>query len=69
MRKSLEQQALRTFLYADVIILMTTKPKKPCKHPGCPRFTNERYCDQHAKLNINDKVTLLSEHLVNTTDY
>lgn len=34
---------------------MPTKPKKPCKHPGCPRLTNERYCDQHAKLHINDR--------------
>ena len=55
MRKSLEQQALRAFLYAKVLIFMPTKPKKPCKHPGCPRLTNDHYCDQHAKLHIKDR--------------
>ena len=34
---------------------MPTKPKRPCKHPGCPRLTNDRYCDQHAKLHTSDR--------------
>lgn len=34
---------------------MPKRPQKPCKHPGCPRLTNDRYCDQHAKLHINDR--------------
>ena len=34
---------------------MPIKSKKPCKHPGCPRLTNDRYCDQHAKPHINDR--------------
>lgn len=34
---------------------MPRKPKKPCKHPGCPQLTNDHYCDQHAKLHINDR--------------
>ena len=34
---------------------MPTKPKRPCKHPGCPRLTNDRYCDQHAKWHISDR--------------
>lgn len=54
-RKSLEQQALRTFLYAEGLIFMPTKPKRPCKHPGCPRLTGGRYCELHAKLHINDR--------------
>jgi len=29
---------------------MPYKPKKPCAYPGCPRLTNERYCDEHRKL-------------------
>lgn len=33
---------------------MPTKPKRPCKHPGCPRLTSGRYCELHAKLHIND---------------
>ena len=26
---------------------MPTKPKKPCKFPGCPNLTNETYCELH----------------------
>ncbi|NQT60042.1 MAG: HNH endonuclease [Bacteroidetes bacterium] len=29
---------------------MPYKPKRPCSHPGCPRLTDGRYCDEHAKL-------------------
>ena len=29
---------------------MPTKPKRPCSYPGCPRLTNGRYCEEHAKL-------------------
>ena len=54
-RKSLEQKALRAFLYAEVIIFMPTKPKKPCKHQGCPLLTNDRYCELHTKLHIKDR--------------
>lgn len=25
------------------------KPKTPCRHPGCPELTHERFCPQHAK--------------------
>jgi 5-methylcytosine-specific restriction protein A len=25
------------------------KPKKPCAYPGCPKLTDGRYCDEHAK--------------------
>ena len=28
---------------------MPSKPKRPCSHPGCPRLTNERFCEEHAK--------------------
>ena len=34
---------------------MPKRPNTPCKHPGCPRLTNDRYCDQHAKLHISDR--------------
>lgn len=28
---------------------MPTKPKKPCSYPGCPKLTNDRYCELHQK--------------------
>lgn len=34
---------------------MPTKPKRPCKHPGCPHLTNNRYCNQHANQHISDR--------------
>ena len=29
--------------------LMPTKPKRPCSHPSCPKLTNGRFCEEHAK--------------------
>lgn len=29
---------------------MPTKPKKPCRHPGCPELINGTYCELHKKL-------------------
>ncbi len=28
---------------------MPYKPKRPCSHLGCPRLTEGRYCEEHAK--------------------
>ena len=28
---------------------MPHRPKRPCSHPGCPRLTNGRFCEEHAK--------------------
>ena len=28
---------------------MPTKPKRPCSFPGCPRLTDGRFCEEHAK--------------------
>ena len=28
---------------------MPTKPKRPCRHPGCPKLTDGRYCEEHQK--------------------
>lgn len=28
---------------------MPFKPKRPCSHPGCPKLTYERFCEEHAK--------------------
>ena len=29
---------------------MPRKPKQPCRYPGCPRLTDERYCEAHRKM-------------------
>ncbi|MDO9529271.1 MAG: HNH endonuclease signature motif containing protein [Syntrophales bacterium] len=26
---------------------MPRKPKSPCRHPGCPELTEDRFCKQH----------------------
>ena len=28
---------------------MPRKPKRPCSHPGCPRLTDGRFCEEHEK--------------------
>lgn len=28
---------------------MPRKPKRPCSHPGCPKLTEGRFCEEHAK--------------------
>ena len=28
---------------------MPFKPKKPCRHPGCPELTSETFCEKHKK--------------------
>lgn len=34
---------------------MPMKPKKPCKHPGCPLLTADRYCEFHLKLHASER--------------
>jgi len=29
---------------------MPYKPKRPCRHPGCPRVSEEVYCEEHRNL-------------------
>ena len=28
---------------------MPKKPKRPCSYPGCPKLTDSRFCEEHAK--------------------
>lgn len=28
---------------------MPIKPKRPCSHPGCPRLTDGRFCEEHQR--------------------
>ena len=29
---------------------MPRKPKRPCSYPGCPKLTDGRFCEEHAKV-------------------
>ena len=29
---------------------MPRKPKRGCAYPGCPRLTDDQYCEEHRKL-------------------
>ena len=31
-------------------IPMPSRPKRPCSYPGCPKLTDGRFCETHAKL-------------------
>ncbi len=30
---------------------MPYKPMKPCKYPGCPNLTHDKYCENHRSTN------------------
>jgi len=30
--------------------ILPYKPKRPCGYPGCPKLTEGRFCEEHAKL-------------------
>lgn len=34
---------------------MPTKPKKPCRHPGCSELTNNKYCEFHSALHVEER--------------
>ena len=36
---------------------MPMKPKRPCKHPGCPRLTGGPYCELHAPVHAGDRAS------------
>ena len=38
---------------------MPMKPKKPCKHPGCPHLTGGPYCELHAKVHAGDRASAI----------
>ncbi len=29
---------------------MPRKPKRPCRHPGCPKLSDDIYCESHRSL-------------------
>lgn len=34
---------------------MPRKPKKPCRHPGCPKLTDGNYCEEHEALHRGER--------------
>lgn len=36
---------------------MPRRPRKPCRHPGCPELTEGLYCLEHGKQHNCDRVT------------
>ena len=36
---------------------MPMKPKKPCRHPGCPKLTDGLYCEEHEVLHRGDRAS------------
>ena len=34
---------------------MPRRPKKPCKHPGCPELTDGDFCEEHVVLHRADR--------------
>ena len=31
------------------VLRLPRKPKHPCHHPGCPKLTEKRFCEEHEK--------------------
>jgi 5-methylcytosine-specific restriction protein A len=36
---------------------MPRRPRKPCRHPGCPELTEGLYCLEHGKQHNGDRLT------------
>jgi 5-methylcytosine-specific restriction protein A len=36
------------------VIPIPYKPKRPCRHPGCPNLTDGLFCERHAKENARE---------------
>ena len=41
---------MRVFIVWKEVTRMPRKAKRPCRHPGCPNLTDERYCEEHKAL-------------------
>ena len=52
-QKSKNASALQSvgafFMHERRLAGMPRKPKRPCSHPGCPRLTDGRFCEEHQK--------------------
>lgn len=34
---------------------MPSKPKRPCRHPGCPNLSDQPYCEAHRKQALTEQ--------------
>ena len=46
---TVERAGYPLFSMPTEVTRVPNRPKRPCSHPGCPRLTNSRFCDEHAK--------------------
>jgi 5-methylcytosine-specific restriction protein A len=49
---------IRSFFFAVFMEEMEMSPRKPllpCRHPGCPNLSEERYCPAHRTAPVRDK--------------
>ena len=35
--------------YTEEVLAVPRKPKHPCHYPGCPKLTENRFCEEHTK--------------------
>ena len=50
MNQASRERILWGFLYAkNGGERVPRKPKRPCSHPGCPKLTDGRFCEEHEK--------------------
>ena len=47
--RAIERAENPLFSMPTEVTRVPNRPKRPCSHPGCPRLTNGRFCDEHAK--------------------
>lgn len=44
------EQSCEGFSYSQSEVKqMPRKPKRPCSHPGCPKLTDGRFCEEHQR--------------------
>lgn len=53
--KNVKRQSLMGVISYGAFVMMggnemPRKPKHPCHHPGCPKLTENRFCEEHTKL-------------------
>ena len=50
MERPAGERIFRGLFLCPEVMGMPRKPKHPCRYPGCPRLTDERYCEEHRKV-------------------
>ena len=56
-RKPCRRKILQGFCYAQKGgATVPRKPKKPCAYSGCPNLSEDKYCDEHKHLSLQDNI-------------